>query len=270
MVSVHVISLDPAGVSCGLVIGEERCLIVDAGPGPAAARHLIDRVAALSEHEHGIVPPVDLVLTHDHWDHFFGAAALLAAGVETVHASSSFSADQEATAWIALDEVRSGEDLGDGASARWLAQLPEDPGALVVPVSPVDETPGDVGSLDLGDCAVEFHVLGGHSTADLVVRLPEAGIVFAGDLIEEGAPPQAGPDAALSHWADSLRTLLSFTEAEVFVPGHGVPVDRAFVRRQLEDIDGLRMRQDEGDVALPTRAVPGSPDRSIPREVRLF
>src|SRR5699024_7442332 len=79
-------------------------------------------------------------------------------------------------------------------------------------------------------------------TSDLVVRLPEFGIVFTGDLVEEGDPPQAGADAALSRWVDSLHTILEFPEAEVFVPGHGVPVDRGFVQRQSADIDGMRPR----------------------------
>src|SRR5699024_1773341 len=103
----------------------------------------------------------------------------------------------------------------------------------------------------------------------LVVRLPEFGIVFTGDLVEEGDPPQAGADAALSRWVDSLHTILEFPEAEVFVPGHGVPVDRGFVQRQLADIDGMRHRQDDTEVALPARTMPGDHDRSVPREHRL-
>ena len=68
---------------------------------------------------------------------------------------------------------------------------------------------------------------------------------------------------------DSLHTILEFPEAEVFVPGHGVPVDRGFVQRQLADIDGMRLRQDDTEVALPARTMPGDHDRSVPRQHRL-
>lgn len=265
MTRADVLTFDPARVNCGIITGGERSLLVDAGPGPSAAQRLVDRAGRLGEGIRGSEPrPIDLVLTHDHWDHFFGAAGAVSAGVAEVHASSSFAADQEATAWIAFDEVRNGE-----AGTDYRAELPESPGELVVDVSPVDPSPGAVGHLDLGDCPVEFHVLGGHSTADLIVRLPELGIVFTGDLVEEADPPQAGADSSLSDWARSLRTLLAFPEARVFVPGHGVPVDREFVVRQLGDLEGMRAGQADAEVALPARAMPGDHDRGVPRQLRV-
>ncbi|WP_181274819.1 MBL fold metallo-hydrolase [Brevibacterium oceani] len=264
MTRVNVLTFSPAEVNCGIIAGRDRILLVDAGPGPTAAARMVDSAGRLGEEIDGGGQELDLVITHDHWDHFFGAAPAVAAGVSTVHASSAFSADQEATSWIALDAVRGGE-----APADYRSELPSDPAELVVDVSPVDGDDGAMGHLDLGGCPVEFHVLGGHSTADLVVRLPELGIVFTGDLVEEADPPQAGADSSLSEWAASLRILLSFTEAKVLVPGHGVPVDRDFVARQLDDIEGLRADQGDTEVALPARAMPGDPDRAVPREIRL-
>ncbi|HCG55470.1 MULTISPECIES: MBL fold metallo-hydrolase [Brevibacterium] len=260
MVNVSVLSQNPAAVNCGIITGSHRSLIVDSGPGPNAADHLACRAQQLSLEVTGRDNPIDAAITHDHWDHFFGSATLSAAGIETFHVSESFARDQEATAWIALDAVRNAPETAEFAS-----ELPMDPNALIVKVSPIDG-PESGTMLDLGNCRVEFHVLGGHSTADLVVRLVDQGIVFTGDLVEEGDPPQAGNDASLSEWVTSLQTLLSFPEATVFVPGHGVPVDRAFVERQLADIDGLRMNQADAEVALPARTMPGDHDRSFPRE----
>lgn len=265
MTHVHVLTFSPAKVNCGIIVGSDRTLLVDAGPGPAAAAHLLERAGRLGEEIAGEGgQDIDLVLTHDHWDHFFGAAEAVSSGVSTVHASSAFAADQEASAWIALDAISRGDE-----PSEYRRQLPTDPTELVVDVSPVDASPGEAGTLDLGGCPVEFHVLGGHSTADLVVRLPELGIVFTGDLVEEADPPQAGADSSLSEWAASLRTLLSFAEANVFVPGHGVPVDRDFVTRQLADLEGMRSDQGDSEVALPGRVMPGDHDRAVPRQVRL-
>lgn len=264
MVNISVLSHNPAAVNCGIITGSQRSLIVDSGPGPRIADEVARRAQQLSLEVTGRSNPLEAVITHDHWDHFFGSAALVAAGVKTVHATESFARDQEATAWIALDAVRNSPETAEFAS-----ELPDDPNALIVAVSPVDASESG-GVVELGGCRVEFHPLGGHSTADLVVRLPDQGIVFTGDLVEEGEPPQAGNDASLSEWVTSLRTLLSFPEATVFVPGHGVPVDRGFVERQLEDIDGLRMNQADAEVALPARAMPGGHDRSLPREQIIF
>lgn len=272
MVSVHVLSLNPAKINCGIITGIRSSLVVDGGPGPSSGRELMRRALELRESadEPGTktaesTGAIDVAVTHDHWDHFFGTAALVSAGAQTVYASKSFAGDQEATAWIALDSVRQETGTED-----YRAELPADPNDLIVSVTAVDEVAGATTSVDLGDCPVEFHVLGGHSTADLIVRLPELGVVFTGDLVEEDDPPQAGADASLSEWAQSLRTLLSFPETTIFVPGHGVPVDREFVERQLEDIEGLRQKQGEGDVALPARTRPEPADRTIPREIRLI
>ncbi|RBP62354.1 glyoxylase-like metal-dependent hydrolase (beta-lactamase superfamily II) [Brevibacterium sanguinis] len=259
MATVTVLSFDPARVNCAIITGRSRTLIVDAGPGPRSARTLAARAAELSVAATGRRTPVDVVTTHDHWDHFFGNRTLRDEGAETVWASPAFAADQEATAWIALDALRR-----DPEHAGFAADLPANPSDLVVEVTPVPD-----GGLDLGGSRAEFHVLGGHSTSDVVVRLPDEGIVLTGDLVEEGDPPQAGGDAALAEWARSLDALLSFPEARVFVPGHGVPVDRGFVERQRDDLDGFRRMGADAEVALPARSMPGEHDRSVPRESAL-
>lgn len=260
MVSVRILSVDPAAVNSGIVIGRHRSLLVDSGPGPDAAGALVARTVALQEEELDISNPFDLVLTHDHWDHWFGAATIAAAGARTVWASEAFAHDQEANSWIALDALRT-----EASTAGFAQALPEDPAELVTAVAPIVSPQ----TLDLGAVSAELHVLAGHSTSDVVVRLPELGIVFTGDLVEESGPPQAGTDASLGEWVASLRTLLSFSEATVFVPGHGVPVDRAFVSRQLADLEGYRADPSDAEVALPARAMPGSPSRALPRELRL-
>ncbi|MFE2658040.1 MULTISPECIES: MBL fold metallo-hydrolase [unclassified Brevibacterium] len=305
MTTITVLTFDPAAVNCGIITGTDRSLIVDAGPGPTAAGALAARAAEISREANGVANPIDLVITHDHWDHYLGAAALVDAGIDRVFASPAFAADQAASTWIALDALRSNPD-----TAAFARELPEDPGDLLVEVTPIAEAGETPTTLDLGDAPVELSVLGGHSTADVVVSLPEAGVVFTGDLIEEGAPPQAGSDASLSHWVESLHALLAFPQATVFVPGHGVPVDRAFVERQVADLDGFRLasvpnqspgadepaegadlatggfgaddedawdgaqeREHEhgpdAEVTLPSRAMPGDHDRTIPRETTL-
>ncbi|MGO1348847.1 MAG: MBL fold metallo-hydrolase, partial [Brevibacterium aurantiacum] len=60
------------------------------------------------------------------------------------------------------------------------------------------------------------------------------------------------------------------SEATVFVPGHGAPVDRDFVERQLADLEGLRVNQADAEVSLPARVMPGDHDRTLPRERVIF
>lgn len=264
MASVNILSIDPARVNITIITGSERSLILDSGPSPEAASAIFHRAEELSIAHNRRVNPIDLVITHDHWDHFFGSATMKALGVETIYASASFAAEQVASTWLALDALSA-----DDATRAFAATLPTDPTELISEVTVVDDLPAGKQGVDLGDCRAEFHVLGGHSTADLVVRLGELGMVVTGDLVEESDPPQAGPDASLSEWTRSLHAILDFPEARTFVPGHGVPVDRDFVTRQCEDIEGLRRDPSDAEVALPSRAMPGIHDRTIPREIEL-
>jgi glyoxylase-like metal-dependent hydrolase (beta-lactamase superfamily II) len=72
----------------------------------------------------------------------------------------------------------------------------------------------------------------GHTGADLVVAVDD--VVFAGDLVEEGAPP-AMDDAFPLEWPSTLTALLDLVRGPV-VPGHGAVVDAAFVAAQRDEL----------------------------------
>src|SRR4030042_881544 len=75
---------------------------------------------------------------------------------------------------------------------------------------------------------------GGHTTNDIVVVVPDAGVLFAGDLIEESSPPYF-QDSYPLEWPDTVVALLEMAQGPV-VPGHGSVVDRAFVAAQPQDL----------------------------------
>ncbi|RAC14052.1 hypothetical protein DN539_32245, partial [Burkholderia multivorans] len=95
---------------------------------------------------------------HDHWDHHLGAAALVAAGIDRVFASPAFAADQAASTWISLDALRTNPDTAD-----FPASLPEDPGDLLVEVTPIAEAGAESTGVELRGFPVELSVLGGQS-----------------------------------------------------------------------------------------------------------
>ncbi|WP_369822115.1 hypothetical protein [Saccharomonospora sp. CUA-673] len=72
-------------------------------------------------------------------------------------------------------------------------------------------------------------------------------IVFAGDLVEHEpggsfTAESFGPDTSLDSWPAALDAILARTP-RVVVPGHGEPVDTAFVQRaqgQLRALADLR------------------------------
>jgi glyoxylase-like metal-dependent hydrolase (beta-lactamase superfamily II) len=103
------------------------------------------------------------------------------------------------------------------------------------PLDPPDALVDDVAVLDVGGREVVLRFLGrGHTDHDLVVEVEEEGVVFAGDLVEEGAPP-AFEDAVPAEWPATLGRVHALARGPV-VPGHGAVVDAGFVGAQRAEL----------------------------------
>lgn len=200
----YVATCEPAGVNVGLVVGDRHALLIDAGASPAQGKALAQSAAEFAGRQ------VDrVVITHGHWDHWFGLAGL----------NAELSLGHENLRTLLQSEAVSNELAGIGIDQR--ALLPDTEISLVK-------------ALDLGGVRVEIVWFGAaHTTTDLVVLVPDDEVAFVGDLLEEGADPSFEPDSDLEGWPRALDGVLeTSTEATRFVPGHGGVVDRNFVIEQ--------------------------------------
>ena len=112
------------------------------------------------------------------------------------------------------------------------ADLADDLATLVI--DPPDRTFDDSATIEVGGRRVELRHLGrGHTDADIVVSVPDADVLFAGDLLENDAVPYFG-DGYPIEWPATVARLLAMVSGPV-VPGHGSIGDRTFVERQLGD-----------------------------------
>lgn len=201
----------------GLIIGAERCLVVDSGSDEV---HGTEWLAAVRE----VTPlPWTLLITHAHWDHFFGTAPFTPCEIW------SHPACRQEIAENAEDHRSRGmRNYADQPELRERMAAAR----VVLPTEPVDPS----STVDLGGRVITLvHPGRGHTGGDVVVHVPDASTVFAGDLVEQGAPPAIGPDAYPLDWPSTLDTLLTLTP-ETVVPGHGDPVDPAFVREQRDEL----------------------------------
>ena len=205
------------------LIGSERGLVVvDTHGSVAAGTGVVDDVRRLGAGE-----VIAVVNTHWHFDHTFGNQAFRTAyGEIPIHAHET--AAQELEAW------------GEKVKQRY-ADSPDDPHRDDVLASEIvlpDHTFSSALALDLGDRMIELvHPGRGHTGGDLVVRVPDADVVLAGDLVEESAPPAFNDDSHPLEWPHSLDIVLNLvTAGSVVVPGHGAPVDRDFVEVQRNEI----------------------------------
>jgi glyoxylase-like metal-dependent hydrolase (beta-lactamase superfamily II) len=206
-------------LNCGLVVGDGGCLVVDTRSHLAQGRDLAEAVRTVTGH------PWTVVNTHAHYDHCFGNAAFRPAtvwGHRRCAAALLTTADRQRAEVVAALQA-----AGDLAAADLVTAAPVDP-----PDSLVD----DVAVLDVGGRAVTLVSAGrGHTDGDLVVAVDD--VLFAGDLVEEGAPPTM-EDAFPLEWPGTLTAVLGLVRGPV-VPGHGDVVDAGFVSGQRDELTAL-------------------------------
>jgi glyoxylase-like metal-dependent hydrolase (beta-lactamase superfamily II) len=222
---VYVCVAEPDAVTLGLVVGTTGALLVDTGSSPRQGRQLRASVGRLTD-----VPLTTVVLTHGHRDHLFGLSAfddLETVGHESLRA-----------------RLGRAETLAEAAG---LGLAPHD---LRAPRREI----AVAAALDLGERRVEVAHLGaGHTEGDLVVVVPDADLLFVGDLVESAGPPWFGPDSLPHEWAATLDGVIGLmTDRSRAVPGHGDLVDREFVfeaRGRIAAVSGELIHLVESGVA---------------------
>ncbi len=202
----------------GVVAGSRGALIVDAGNSPAHAGILQAELAARG------IRPRFCALTHWHWDHVFGAAAL---GLPTAahHETARIVRVLAGLSWsdAALDErVAAGTEI---AFCRDMlrAELP-DRSELVL--APPELIFGAELTIDLGDLTCQVvHVGGDHAHDSSVVFVPEERLAFLGDCLYEDL--HHGDRRLTTRELFPLLDRLLALEADFFLAGHQEPMPRA-------------------------------------------
>ena len=204
-------------LNIGLVVGAGRCLVIDTREHLAAGHELAAAVRQVTS------APWTIVNTHAHFDHFLGNGAFLPGEIWCLDRTRDViekygDVQRRVMMHVARQHERAELAAGLAASTVTLPNRTFPPPATV---------------LDIGGRAVTLRHLGrGHTDNDIVISVAGSSVLFAGDLVEEGAPP-AFDDAYPIAWGHTLDALLSDVSGPV-VPGHGSVVDEAFVREQRE------------------------------------
>jgi glyoxylase-like metal-dependent hydrolase (beta-lactamase superfamily II) len=221
-------------VNVGVVRGSEGLLLFDTRGSPVQGEELRHELTELDARavQH-------VVNSHWHFDHVLGNQCFTGAwrwghpGLNEM-----FERHRE----VALSWARAYEPELD----RELAGL-----ELTLPNRAVP----DHAVIDLGDRVVELvHHGRGHTGHDIVAHARAAGVVFAGDLLEESAPPSYGDDCFPVAWPNAVVALLEATTTETtIVPGHGDVMTIPEARAQADAIkavaDAIRALHAAGEPA---------------------
>ncbi len=208
---------EPFDQNVGAILGADGVAVIDTRASHRLADELRADLRALSHQ-----PVVAVVNTHHHWDHTWGNSRF--AGVpgwgHARCAERVVSDSEERRRHISEVEPSLADELAE------------------VIFSPPDHTFTAAATVDLGDRQLELRHLGfGHTDNDVVIAVPDAAVLFAGDLLENDAAPGFG-DAYPVAWAATALRLSTLVSGAV-VPGHGSVGDRAFADRQAADLAAL-------------------------------
>jgi glyoxylase-like metal-dependent hydrolase (beta-lactamase superfamily II) len=228
------------GVCIGLVIGGESALVIDTRGSERQGRELMAEIHWMTNNR------LVVANTHHHYDHSFGNFAFVPAEI--------WGHEQCA------ERLRSDSKTTQLALAATMPEVAQEYASTNI--APPSRTFRTSAQLDLGSRIVELTHFGrGHTDNDAVVVIPDAQVVFAGDLVEQGGPPSF-EDSYPMDWPGTLGRMLDVAEGPV-VPGHGEIVRRSFIEGQLADLSALaqlatRVRFDGGSAndALPLSPFP--------------
>lgn len=232
-ISDHVYWMPPAAPdrpSLCAVVGSEKVVMLDAGASTVHARQFLDQLDSI-----GISRPEEILLTHWHWDHVFGAAevgAKVIAQKLTAEKLAELSTRDWSDAGLE-QQVATGLETVKGAE-NIRAELPS---PREISVAQADVVFDETMELSLGSvtCRIE-HVGGDHAEdSSVILVLPER-VLFIGDCLGSAfyAPKPYYTVQQLIPLLDRIQAI----DAAYYVEGHS---SKVFTRAEFdEEIDQMR------------------------------
>ncbi|MFN3657827.1 MAG: MBL fold metallo-hydrolase [Pseudolabrys sp.] len=184
----------------GVIVGDDGVMVIDAQATPAMASELIARVAKVTDK-----PIKYVLLTHYHAVRVLGASAFK--GAELLAS--------DMTRGMIVERGKQDMDSEIGRFPRLFRAVETIPGLTWPTVTFPDQM-----SVWLGRREVRImHVGRGHTAGDVIAVVPDAGVVYSGDLVEYKSACYCG-DAHFTDWPATLENLAEL-QANALVPGRG-------------------------------------------------
>ena len=186
-----------AGSNAGFIIGDNGVLVVDTFVTAGAAKVLLAEIQKLTK-----LPVKFVVNTHYHLDHTAGNGVFAEAGADIV-------GQKNLRAWINTENRKF---FGPSPKPEQKAMVE----ALVPPNIVYDSEI----EFFLGSQRAVVRYYPGHTGGDSVVFVPDAHVVFCGDLFWRKTLPNM-IDGTTGKWAETDAKLAAEAPTAKFVPGHG-------------------------------------------------
>jgi cyclase len=186
-----------AGSNSGFIVGDDGVVVVDTFVTTDAAKALLAEIQKLTK-----LPVKFVVNTHYHLDHVAGNGVYAAAGADII-------GQKNVRGWIHTENLKF---FGPTPQPEQKSLVE----ALVAPNITYDSAL----ELFLGSRRILVRYYPGHTGGDSVVIVPDAQVVFTGDLFWRKTLPNL-IDGTTDKWADSDAKLAAEFPNAKFVSGHG-------------------------------------------------
>jgi glyoxylase-like metal-dependent hydrolase (beta-lactamase superfamily II) len=220
-----------AGGNAGFVIGDDGVAVIDTFQDPRPAKALLGEIRKLTP-----LPIRFVINTHYHLDHVNGNDVFAAAGATIV-------AHRNVRAWMRTENIKM---LDPPVTPEKKARVR----SLTLPAVVYDSHI----ELYLGSRRIDVRYYPGHTGGDSVVSIPDAHVVFCGDMLWKDHIPNL-IDATTKAWVESLDAMQKDAMQKdygtsTWVPGHGGVANAQDVltfRKYLADLrTGVRREQAAG------------------------
>ncbi|NIK59492.1 MBL fold metallo-hydrolase [Kribbella shirazensis] len=210
----------------GLIGGTRAVLVVDTGLGPRNARKVLEFATAYAAGRR-----LYLTTTHFHPEHAFGADVFAGEATYLLNRAQADDLTTKGEGYLAMFR-----QLGEPVARELTdARIPAP-----------DLTYDGTHELDLGGRVVRLRPTGrAHSKGDQVVTVPDAAVLFTGDLAEAGQfaifpwfPPY-DVDVSGVRWIEVMNRLIE-ERPRVVVPGHGDIGDAGLLTQVRDYLTELR------------------------------
>jgi len=243
-----------ASGNAGFVIGDQAVLVFDTFLTPEAIEELIAEIQALTK-----APIRFAVNSHYHLDHTGGNQVLVARGVPII-------AHDNVMLWQTTKNKRflpAPEELQKrrADAAKQLSETPEDQKdkrtqlerqihrldamMTIKLTNPTRTFSSGTLRLKLGKREVILATLPGHTGGDVFAYVPDANVVFTGDLGWSKTLPNL-VDATVNDWIPTLDKILGQYPTAKYIPGHGNVAEAADIKDFKDYLADLRARVTKG------------------------
>jgi glyoxylase-like metal-dependent hydrolase (beta-lactamase superfamily II) len=239
-----------ASGNAGFIVGETSVLVFDTFFTPNALQDLLGVIDSEAKK-----PVKYAVNSHYHLDHTGGNQVLASIGIpiiahdklmewQTTKNRRFLPASEELLKRIADAKKQLSDTPADQADRR--AQLERqlrrlDAMALIKLTNPTITFSAGTMRLYLGQREVLLFTLPGHTGGDVLAYIPDANVVFTGDMGWRKTLPNL-VDATVNDWIPSLDKLLTDYPTAKFVPGHGEVASVGELREFRDYLADLRSR----------------------------